>query len=282
MAESDNTVRLVTGRQSAHMEIIRRHPNGKASDEDRRKPREMPEVSVVEWEVHEEVCEPYRIKALVSTSGPVSRKDVLGQWVKFRFQTEEGAPVRAFFGFVSRFHSVSRSPDGCTYRVVIRQRLALADGPSNCATYQNKSSAEIIEEVIGRNDLKPWTRVVTRLRRQHPDANVEAHECGHYFNFPDEYYDQGGWLHETYIKNEQIDFSLLDAKAGTLFWQGHSANTAFDSNGWGYGGNLMGDGANGPVQQGRITASIKPYYLEYVRRQFSLATNKLWRIGYDA
>lgn len=162
MAESDNAVRLVTGRQSAHMEIIRRHPNGKASDEDRRKPREMPEVSVVEWETHEEVCKPYRIKALVSTSEPVSRKDILGQWVKFRFQTEEGAPVRAFFGFVSRFHSVSRSPDGCTYRVVIRQRLALADGPSNCATYQNKSSPEIIDEVIGRNDLKPWTRVVTR------------------------------------------------------------------------------------------------------------------------
>jgi Rhs element Vgr protein len=116
----------------------------------------------------------------------------------------------------------------------------------------------------------------------YPDANVEAHECGHYFNFPDEYYDRGGWLHEAYIKNEQIDFSLVDGKAGTLFWQGHSTNTASDSHGWGYGGNLMGDGANGPVQPGRVTASIKPYYLEYVRRQFSLATNKLWRVGYDA
>ncbi|MBK5054653.1 DUF2345 domain-containing protein, partial [Burkholderia sp. R-70006] len=116
----------------------------------------------------------------------------------------------------------------------------------------------------------------------YPDANVEAHECGHYFNFPDEYFDQGGWLHESYIKDGQIDFSLVDAKAGTLFWQGHSTNTAWDSGGMGYGGNVMGDGANGSVQPGHITASIKPYYLEYVRRQFSLATNKLWRIGYDA
>jgi hypothetical protein len=106
--------------------------------------------------------------------------------------------------------------------------------------------------------------------QDYPDANVEAHECGHYFNFPDEYYGQGGWLHELYIKNEEIDFSLVDANAGTRFWQGHSV------------ANVMGDGANSPLQPGRSTASIEPYYLEYVRRQFSLATNKLWRVGYDA
>ncbi|WP_175730726.1 type VI secretion system Vgr family protein [Burkholderia ambifaria] len=104
----------------------------------------------------------------------------------------------------------------------------------------------------------------------YPDANVEAHECGHYFNFPDEYYALGGWVHESYIKNEQIDFSLVGAKAGGQFWQGHSAS------------NVMGDGANAPLQPGRVTASMKPYYLEYVRRQLSIATNKLWRVGYDA
>lgn len=167
MAESDNAVRLVTGRQSAHMKIIRRQ-SGKVSDEERHKPREMPELSVVEWEAREEVCKPYRIKALVSTSGPVSRKDILGQWLRFRFQTEEGAPVREFSGFVTRFDTVSRSSDGCTYRVVVRQLLALLDGPSNCATYQNKTSADIILEVIKRTELKPWIRVVTRLRREHP------------------------------------------------------------------------------------------------------------------
>ncbi|MBP0607890.1 MULTISPECIES: type VI secretion system Vgr family protein [Burkholderia] len=101
-------------------------------------------------------------------------------------------------------------------------------------------------------------------------ANVEAHECGHYFNFPDEYYDRGGWLHESYIKCEQIDFSLVDAKAGTMMWQARSPT------------NLMGYGANSSWQIGKVTATIKPYYLEYVRRQFSLATNKLWRVGYDS
>ncbi|CAN7296138.1 type VI secretion system tip protein VgrG [Caballeronia sp. LjRoot29] len=111
----------------------------------------------------------------------------------------------------------------------------------------------------------------------YPDANVEAHECGHYFNFPDEYYGQGGWLHESYIKNEQIDFSLVDAKAGAMVWQGHSQTDATY-----VGANVMGDGANAALQGGRVTAAIKPYYLEYVRRQFSLATNKLWRVGYDS
>ena len=111
----------------------------------------------------------------------------------------------------------------------------------------------------------------------YPDANVEAHECGHYFNFPDEYYDKGGWLHESYIKNEQIDFSLVDAKAGAMVWQGHSQTDATY-----VGANVMGDGANAPSLGGRVTAAIKPYYLEYVRRQFSLATNKLWRVGYDS
>lgn len=110
-----------------------------------------------------------------------------------------------------------------------------------------------------------------------PISNVEAHECGHYFNFPDEYYDQGGWLHESYIKDEQIDFSLVDAMAGTMMWQGHS-HTDLSC----VGANVMGDGANASSQNGRITAAVKPYYLEYIRRQFSLSTNKLWRIGYEA
>jgi type VI secretion system secreted protein VgrG len=181
MAESDRTASLITGRQSAHMEIIRRYPNDRAMGDERRKPRATPVVSVVKWEVREEVCEPYRIRVLVSTSGPVSRKDILGQWAKFRFQTEEGAQVREFRGFVSRFHSVSRSPDGCTYRVVIRQRLAMLDGPSNCVTYQNRSSAEIIGEILSRHDSRFWMRVEYRLRRQH---------AKHPFRFQ---YNMGDW-----------------------------------------------------------------------------------------
>ncbi|CAB3790703.1 type VI secretion system Vgr family protein [Paraburkholderia caffeinilytica] len=182
MAESDRVAGLITGRQSAHMEIIRRYPKDRAPA-DEHKPRPMPVVSVIEWEVREEVCEPYRIRALVSTAGPVSRKDILGQWANFRFQTGEGAQIREFRGFVSRFHSVSRSPDGCTYRVVIRQRLAMLDGPSNCATYQNRSSAEIVGDILNRHDSRFWMRIEYRLQRPHPR---------HSFHFQ---YNMGDWAY---------------------------------------------------------------------------------------
>ncbi|MDR3098734.1 MAG: phage late control D family protein, partial [Paraburkholderia sp.] len=165
MAEFDRVPRLVTGRQSAHLKIIlkaRKHPR------DEKKERQAPELSVGEWRVHEEVCQPCRIRAIVTSVQPVSRRDILGQLAKFQFQVDGEAVVRKFAGFVSRFDSVSKSRDGCIYRVEIRQHLAKLDGPSNCATYQNKTSADIIEEVIRRHDLRPWVRVVQRLRRQHP------------------------------------------------------------------------------------------------------------------
>jgi uncharacterized protein involved in type VI secretion and phage assembly len=175
---------------------------------------------------------------------------------------------------------------GCRVKVNFRADLRVSVKRAPIDVFNPHVSLKLFPLVL-RADTGSWGekhKWQDELKAVHdyPDANVEAHECGHYFNFPDEYYDQGGWLHESYIKDEQIDFSLVDAKAGTLCWQGHATNTTRRSDGWSYGGNLMGDGANGPVQPGRITASIKPYYLEYVRRQFSLATNKLWRIGYDA
>ncbi|HKT98830.1 MAG TPA: type VI secretion system Vgr family protein [Paraburkholderia sp.] len=165
MAEFDGVRRLITGRQAAHLDIILKI---RKCERDEKKDRQAPELSAGEWEVHEQVCQPYRIRAVVTASQPVSRRDILGQLAKFRFHVDEDAVVREFAGFVSRFDSVSKSRDGCIYRVEIRQHLAKLDGPSNCATYQQKTSADIIEEVIKRNDLRPWIRVVQRLRRQHP------------------------------------------------------------------------------------------------------------------
>lgn len=178
MAESDGVRKLVTGRQSAHLDIILR---ARKHERDERKERRAPELSAVEWEVREEVCEPYRITVLVSTTEPVSRRDILGQGAKFRFQLDEGAPVREFRGFVTRFDSVSRSRDGCTYRVVIRQRLAMLDGPSNCATYQDKTAVEIIQEVMERHENRFWMRIELRLRRPQPK---------HAFRFQ---YNMGDW-----------------------------------------------------------------------------------------
>jgi type VI secretion system secreted protein VgrG len=166
----------LTGRQSAHLKLMPRKPQ--TDRETGKSP--MPVVSVVSWEVHEEVCEPYRIKAVLATSGPVSRKKVLGQIAEFSIQPEDGRGRRQFNGFVSRFDLVSESRDGCTYCVVIRQRLAVLDGPSNCVTYQQKASWEIIKSILERHEIRFWMQVEFRLRREHP-----KHDFRFQFNMGD-------------------------------------------------------------------------------------------------
>jgi hypothetical protein len=163
---------------------------------------------------------------------------------------------------------------GCRVKVEFRVDLRSSIKGVPISGFNEHVSLHLYPSVL-RADTSAWGEVQKCKDENQaiydlPPAHVEAHECGHYFNFPDEYYDQGGWLHESYIKDGQIDFSLVDAKAGTLVWQGSSPK------------NLMGYGANKPLKDGQVTADIKPYYLEYVRRQYSLATNKLWRIGYEA
>lgn len=96
-------------------------------------------------------------------------------------------------------------------------------------------------------------------------TQAKAHEAGHLFNFPDEYWQQGGFVHAIYVKDGMnIDFPLADAnKAKNAFWIVETAT------------NLMGGGCL------NSTATTSPYYIEYIRRWFSARTNKLWRVGYD-
>jgi type VI secretion system secreted protein VgrG len=159
---------------------------------------------------------------------------------------------------------------GCRVKVIFKVDLRVSIKGTSLKNFNEHVSLHLYPDVL-RADTGSWggqyKYLSNNILRDCEVAHVEAHECGHYFNFPDEYYARGGWLHESYIKNEQIDFSLVDAKAGSLLWQGRSPT------------NLMGYGALLAVKDGRAT--IKPYYLEYVRRQFSLATNKLWRVGYE-
>ncbi|HTH61253.1 MAG TPA: hypothetical protein VL689_13970 [Paraburkholderia sp.] len=161
---------------------------------------------------------------------------------------------------------------GCRVKVDFKVDLRVSIKGAPIDRFKPHVSLKLFPAVL-RADTEAWGekyKWVDKFKNVHdyPDAYVEAHECGHYFNFPDEYYDQGGWLHKSYIKDEQIDFSLVDAKAGTLVWQGRSQSS------------LMGHGATTPLKDG--CASTGPHYLEYVRRQFSLATNKLWRVGYES
>jgi len=96
---------------------------------------------------------------------------------------------------------------------------------------------------------------------------VKAHEAGHLFNFPDEYWRAGGSIHSQYIKRDgDLDFELGKRNANQKndwIWQLESNE------------NLMGYGALAS------TASIPPYYVEYIRQWFSQHTNKEWRVGYD-
>ncbi|HEY1609380.1 MAG TPA: contractile injection system protein, VgrG/Pvc8 family, partial [Paraburkholderia sp.] len=159
MAEDNHArPRYITGRQSAHLTFTRRKaPPARESERDR--PDALPEVSVVSWEIREEICKPYRVEAVIFASHAVARKAVLGQFAKFTIQPEDERDMRSFFGFVTRFEFLSESRDGSTYRIVVRQILAMLDGPSNCATYQRKSSPDIINEVLERNDMRHWMDV---------------------------------------------------------------------------------------------------------------------------
>ncbi|MBC8721223.1 type VI secretion system tip protein VgrG [Paraburkholderia sp. 31.1] len=192
MAESDRITKYLTGRQSAHLKFMPRKPQ--KVDRETGKPKPMPLASVVSWEVHEEICEPYCIKAVITTTEPVSRKKVLGQFAEFSIQPEDGRGLRRFSGFVSRYDLVSESRDGCTYHVVVRQRLAMLDGPSNCVTYQRMASWEIIKAILERHDIRFWMQVEFRLRREHPR---------HDFRFQ---YNMGDWA---YIRLEMEQAGLF-------------------------------------------------------------------------
>jgi type VI secretion system secreted protein VgrG len=164
MAEFDKIRGLLTGRQSAHLTIIRRESR---RERDGEKVPPAPEVSVVSWSVREEICEPYRARVIVTAPTAISRKHILGRPARFTVEPEDGRGKREYRGFVIRFDAVSESRDICTYEVVFKQHLAILDGALNCATYQNQASWEIIREVIGRHDLKFHMQVEFNLRREH-------------------------------------------------------------------------------------------------------------------
>lgn len=180
MSESDRLRTYLTGRQSAHMKFTPRKPQQVDRGTGTGGANPLPVVSVVSWEVHEEICEPYRIKAVISTPEPVSRKKVLGHLAEFSIQPEDGRELRTFNGFVSRFDLVSESRDGCTYHVVVRQRLAMLDGPSNCVTYQRMTSWEIIKAILERHEIRFWMQIEFRLKRVHP-----RHDFRFQFNLGD-------------------------------------------------------------------------------------------------
>ncbi|MGB8423604.1 type VI secretion system Vgr family protein [Paraburkholderia sp.] len=123
-----------------------------------------------------------------------------------------------------------------------------------------------------RDDSANWGEVVAELKRttneykKYDEDYTAAHECGHLFNYPDEYFQEGGAVHEQYVANQQLQFSKGHQLAGTPTWQLISEN------------NLMGNGARKKISGG-AAPDIPPYYMEYLRRWMTKHTKKKWRIG---
>ena len=119
-----------------------------------------------------------------------------------------------------------------------------------------------------RADGKSWGE-----NEDQPSTNVIAHECGHLFNYPDEYWEYGGWVHCDYIKNNELDFVKGDGLKGREVWQISSDK------------NVMGGGCNNVIPLDSSlspSATVHPYYLEYIRRHFHDKTGLSWRIGYGS
>jgi uncharacterized protein (DUF2345 family) len=94
---------------------------------------------------------------------------------------------------------------------------------------------------------------------------VEAHETGHLFSWPDEYFARGGFVHERYVTKQELDFLKCGANAlsplDTATWQINSKTT------------LMGYGCY------QLTATTPPYYLESIVSWFSDNTQKKqWKV----
>ncbi|KWN01958.1 hypothetical protein WM22_02075 [Burkholderia ubonensis] len=170
----------------------------------------------------------------------------------------------------------------CGCRVVVRFRVEFLIGIGDAAVGDGKKIHKTIflfpeaeradagtwgEIQVVKGGAKDWGQFVSL-----PESNVVAHECGHLFNFPDEYWEWGGYVHKRYVKDGQLDFEAGEYFKRQEVWQIRSDE------------NVMGYGANLPVSQLAGTspsARAQPYYLEYIRRHFCEMTHKQWRIGYE-
>jgi type VI secretion system secreted protein VgrG len=186
---------------------------------------------------------------------------------------------------------------GCRVSVIFKVELLLAvDNAPVSAGKKNHKTINLFPKTQ-RADGGSWGEVNMYLETQmdgNPiwkdmpyDTNVIAHECGHLFNYPDEYWQYGGWVHEQYIKNRELDFSLGNENKNKATWQISSVD------------NVMGGGCNNRIASGARavpSANVHPYYLEYIRRHFCELTGEApqylnddktkpiwrrWRVGYD-
>lgn len=167
----------------------------------------------------------------------------------------------------------------CGCRVSVEYKVELNVVPANSPRRQDSDEhIRMYRRAYRANNLN-WGCVSSTISVDDPigfedvkvENNVPAHECGHLFAFPDEYWEAGGSVHKTYIVKQELSFDRGGEMVFRPIWQIRSDVT------------LMGYGAlHDAAAPGQSpTARVRPYYLEYVRAEFSRATAKPWKIGYE-
>jgi type VI secretion system secreted protein VgrG len=91
--------------------------------------------------------------------------------------------------------------------------------------------------------------------------HVQAHEVGHLFSFPDEYYAGGGAVHRQYVRPDKtVNLALANNNPNRDTWQGVTAK------------NLMGLGVYNAV------SDTPSYYFYRIRDWFHEKTGREWKI----
>lgn len=112
---------------------------------------------------------------------------------------------------------------------------------------------------MGEENVAPMDGKYVNIKDEH----VQAHETGHLFSFPDEYYDQGGAVHKQYINvetNQSIKLALAQNNSNKDTWQGTTNE------------NVMGVGVYQKVSK------TPPYYLYRIRDWFQNETGREWKV----
>jgi hypothetical protein len=94
--------------------------------------------------------------------------------------------------------------------------------------------------------------------------HVHAHETGHLFSFPDEYFDQGGAIHRSYINktDQTVSLALATNNPNKDVWQGTTTE------------NMMGVGVYNELTK------TPPYYIYRIRNWFQARTGREWKVNY--
>ena len=159
--------------------------------------------------------------------------------------------------------------DACGCRIPVRFVVQIVD-PHKPHAPRPHAMVNVYEQAL-RADSGNWGEVtVTHNEQQwdphasnyyisNPQDHVVAHEAGHLFSWPDEYYDQGGAVHQDFIVDQHVKREKVEALAGQSRWQAYTADT------------LMGYGAN-------HGAGIRTYYIERIAKWFGEQNGHTWRV----